>query len=316
MHHLALPALGRRVAFALATVTIALIGPLVVAGPASAAGPVVRVQAKAFSVPPGANGGATVMCPDDRRALGGGVVQVGEASGLSVMASGPLDATGKPKQTLSGDVPKGWLARVKNTSGSTRQLKVFAMCAGGTNAKITAVTVTMAPGGSNADPLVRCPDGRRAVGGGAVPLSESEGYLEVRVSGPLDATGITLESNDGDAPRIWYTAMRNGDSVTRKVRLSAICMSSSTAVLETVQRTIEGGPQDLSWTCPTGKRLIGGGIVQSGPAPELYLKASGPLDATGVTVETKSGDIPRQWYTSISNSLPGTRTYRLFVICS
>jgi hypothetical protein len=316
MHHLARPTLGRRTALALATLAIAFIGPITVAGPASAAGPVVRVQAKVFSVPTGAVGGATVMCPGDRRALGGGVVQVGEADGLSVMASGPLDATGKPAKTLSGDVPKGWLARIKNTSGSTRQLKVFAMCAGGTNARITAVTVAMAPGGSNADPVVRCPDGRRAVGGGAVPLSVSEGYLEVRVSGPLDATGITLESNDGDVPRIWYTAMRNGDSSTRKVRLSAICMSSSTATLDETTHTIGGETRDVIAICPEGKRLIGGGIVQSGPAPELYLPANGPLDGTGFTVETRSGDIPRQWYTSILNALPETRTFRTFAICS
>jgi len=70
--------------------------------------------------------------------------------------------------------------------------------------------------------------------------------------------------------------------------------------------------------CPGNKRALGGGVVQSGPANKhLDVRASGPLDATGVTIETNDGDIAKQWYAAVYNEFheSGTRTFKVFAIC-
>jgi hypothetical protein len=67
--------------------------------------------------------------------------------------------------------------------------------------------------------------------------------------------------------------------------------------------------------CPGAKRVVGGGVVQSGPAPEVRLLASGPLDSTGVTLETRDGDVARQWYAALENSRVEAKTFRVFGIC-
>src|SRR5215212_5153809 len=45
-------------------------------------------------------------------------------------------------------------------------------------------------------------------------------------------------------------------------------------------------------SCPSGNALSGG-IVQSGPAHDLTLRSSGPLDASGTVAATRDGDTPK-----------------------
>ena len=44
--------------------------------------------------------------------------------------------------------------------------------------------------------------------------------------------------------------------------------------------------------CPSNKRVVGGGVVPNGQ-DSRYVAASGPLDKTGTTAQTQSGDIAR-----------------------
>ncbi len=70
--------------------------------------------------------------------------------------------------------------------------------------------------------------------------------------------------------------------------------------------------------CPSNKRALGGGVVESGPPPllnRLYVRASGPLDETGTTAATQSGDIAKQWYAAVSNSGILPRDLKVFAIC-
>ena len=68
--------------------------------------------------------------------------------------------------------------------------------------------------------------------------------------------------------------------------------------------------------CGVGKRALGGGVVQSGTAAGLFVRASGPLDGTGVTLNTGDGDVARQWYAAIAvdAGLP-PRDFKVFAIC-
>ena len=86
------------------------------------------IEATALPVAPGKIGEASAVCPSNKRALGGGVVQSGSAQGILVHASGPLNASGNTAQTQSGDLAKQWYAAVLNFSTGPRDFKVFAIC--------------------------------------------------------------------------------------------------------------------------------------------------------------------------------------------
>src|SRR5215212_7828925 len=61
------------------------------------------IEATALPVAPGKIGEASAVCPSNKRALGGGVVQSGPVRDSRVRASGPLNASGNTAQTQSGD---------------------------------------------------------------------------------------------------------------------------------------------------------------------------------------------------------------------
>lgn len=67
--------------------------------------------------------------------------------------------------------------------------------------------------------------------------------------------------------------------------------------------------------CPGTKRALGGGVVQSGTANNLSVRASGPLDSTTVTLNTNDGDRAKQWYAAVANISGVERTFRVFGIC-
>jgi hypothetical protein len=67
--------------------------------------------------------------------------------------------------------------------------------------------------------------------------------------------------------------------------------------------------------CGTGKRALGGGVVQSGSADGLFVNVSGPLDATGFTSETATGDVAKQWYAAVYNFSVATVNFKVFAIC-
>jgi hypothetical protein len=73
-------------------------------------------------------GEAYAVCPGNKRALGGGVVQSGPPDNLLVYASGPLAEAKDAANTVSGDIAKRWYARVDNFSGAPVNFKVFAIC--------------------------------------------------------------------------------------------------------------------------------------------------------------------------------------------
>ena len=154
--------------------------------------------------------------------MGGGVVQSGDATGLRVQASGPLDATGDPATTEDRDKATQWYTAVANGSGEPRNLKVFAICAKGTTATIEATDFDISDD-SVADASANCGPGHRALGGGVVQADGlAGGGLSLLASGPLDASGETLETKDGDKPQQWYVRVGN-NSGDRDLKLLAIC---------------------------------------------------------------------------------------------
>ena len=83
------------------------------------------------------------------------------------------------------------------------------------------------------------------------------------------------------------------------VALEADRAQAATATDATIEATVFDVEADQTGealaVCPSGKRALGGGVVQSGSALGPYVRASGPLDNTGVTLETNDGDKAKQW---------------------
>jgi hypothetical protein len=308
-------AIGRSIAIALTFGVLASGGPLTFAGPTQAAAPAATIKAKTFTLAPFVTADAMVSCGKGKRALGGGLVQSGTAEGLWIRASGPLDATGITLETRTGDVPKQWYAAVQNTTDDTRTLKVFAICAKGTDATLKARTLTLAPQALG-EATLSCGKGKRALGGGVVQ-SGAPGFLWLRASGPLDATGITSETRSGDVPAQWYGAISNRETVPRTVKVFAICAGGTDARIKAAALPApEYETTEAFAVCASGRRALGGGLVQSGDTSGMYIGANGPLDATGITLESRTGDVAKQWYAAVDNKGATDKVYKVFAICA
>jgi hypothetical protein len=126
-----LPMLFMLLAMVVATAVVAIGvalggGGMAVAAPATSGATLV---ATSFQVGGNQTNEAYAKCPGNKRALGGGVVQSGQAPpGLLVRASGPLDETNVTANTQSGDVAKQWYAAEYNGGTQPKDLKVFAIC--------------------------------------------------------------------------------------------------------------------------------------------------------------------------------------------
>ena len=192
-----------------------------------------------------------------------------------------------------------------------------ALATSGGDARIKATEFHL-DDGDIGEEVFRCGGSKRALGGGVVQSGTlRRHYLEA--SGPLDSTGVTLETDDGDVPKQWYTAETNYDEDVKTVRAYAICAKAPDATIEANTFTGDVGQTvEAEAECPGSKRAIGGGVLQSGPPDGLFVNASGPLGASGVTTETDDGDTAREWYAAIDVGTTGGngRVFKAFAICS
>lgn len=185
-----------------------------------------------------------------------------------------------------------------------------------TRATIEATQFTV-QSGQDGEAFAVCPGTKRAIGGGVVQSGPASLGLNVIASGPLDGTGVTLNTNDGDKAKQWYAAVGNLTATERIFKVFAICSSNSTATIEATPLTTQPGQQvdEEFAVCPGNKRVLGGGVVQSGSVNDLVTNASGPLDGTGFTSQTVTGDVARQWYAAQRNGSGIPREFKVFAIC-
>src|SRR5262245_36164449 len=77
----------------------------------------------------------------------------------------------------------------------------------GGDATIAASTFTVEPGAIGGESFVACPPGQRVTGGGVGPLDASGAVI--RISGPLNETGVTANTQSGDVGRFWFASVQN-----------------------------------------------------------------------------------------------------------
>ena len=316
---------GVVLAVAGAMLAVATVSSAAPNGAAAAPGSDATIEAKAFSVQPGKVDNASATCPAGKRAVGGGVGQSQATSPTFgyVQQSGPVDESGSTTNTQSGDVAKGWSVSVFNNSGAgTREFRVFAICSASSDATIATNPFTVEPrtvGSASVD----CPAGKRAVGGGVhQPGATNPLFGWVQSSGPVDATGTTANTDSGDVAEGWYASVFNFGATERDFRVFAICSAGSDATIAAKVFSVSpGNVGDATVACPAGKRVVGGGVGQPAAtnAPAGYIQESAPVDVTGETANTDSGEVGRSWFASVYNppevGAP-TREFRAFAICA
>jgi hypothetical protein len=184
------------------------------------------------------------------------------------------------------------------------------------DATIEATSFSLAAGQASEEFAV-CPGKKRALGGGVVQSGPANDHY-VRASGPLNSSGVTAQTQSGDIPKQWYAAVANASSgKAQDFKVFAICSARSKATIEATSFSVPGGETvDEFAVCPGNKRALGGGVVQSGRSIDFRVRASGPLDSSGVTAKTVSGDIATQWYAAVfSFSANNQRDFKVFAVC-
>ena len=68
--------------------------------------------------------------------------------------------------------------------------------------------------------------------------------------------------------------------------------------------------------CPQGQVAVGGGFLSTATPPGSIINLSGPVDETGLTSRTKSGDMARGWYASAYSRSPEDNIDKVFAVCS
>jgi len=304
------------------TATMATAGGAV--SPATAApGSDATTVATSFTVAKGQTGSNVATCPDGKRVVGGGIGQITESGtdpGI-VLESGPVDETGSPSATTSGDIARSWLA-----AGTGGEWRVFAICSTSSDATIVATSFGKSGEELNARGSATCPAGTRAVGGGVdrlTPLSVGDPGLtgpNVIASEPLDQTGLTAGTESGTIARSWGASVfLTSFNASMQYRVLAICSAGSDATVESKRFTMDscvGCGKTALVSCPAGKRALGGGVGEIGTTGFGRLFQSAPVDDTGETKNTGTGDVVRSWSTFANNwaGVDGIE-YRVSAIC-
>jgi hypothetical protein len=191
----------------------------------------------------------------------------------------------------------------------------------GDDARIVVETKSINSGVMDGE-AVQCAPGERAIGGGTY------GATWLAASGPIDASGSVGLTEDGDIPVYWFGSAYNSTGQSREYRFYAICSASSDATVQRSEVHLTSPPNvanptrgDAAVECPSGQRAIGGGVTYAVTtvAGGTRLDSSGPLDETGTTANTVTGDVARYWYAAVSDFDPALgdgQYYGIYAVCS
>jgi hypothetical protein len=283
-----------------------------------------EVQQRTVVLGAGEQRGVAVPCPSGWRIVGGGVGTL-DSVDSKILVSGPLDETGLTANTGDGDVARSWYAAVYNGGTIARAYRVFALCSLVSDAVVQATTVAVPPGSTHAAGYTTCPAGTRVVGGGigtTHPVIDRprlrDAAWQLMHNGPLDESGTTAGTTDGDVGRYWYASLKKfHDGPADVYKVFALCSSRSDAVVAVGSMSVPaGGARAVAARCPAGKAVTGGGIGTPESPVSDHLQVSGPLDRTGLTVNTIDDDLAVFWYGSVFNSGSAARAYKVFALCA
>jgi hypothetical protein len=208
------------------------------------------------------------------------------------------------------------------------------------DATVQVAAIDGLPNGGSGFAVATCPAGTRAVGGGIgtaaapvlLPIGLAYGVL---LNGPLDETGVAANTQNDDAARQWYGAVRNDAGIPQSFKVLALCSRTSDAVLRLarIDNLASGSSASALATCPGGTRVVGGGITTStAPNPAAVspstpyaamlstpIAESGSLAAiqdAGTFAAVQDGDVARSWFGLVFNSTGAPQSFGVYALCS
>lgn len=294
-----------RTTMLLATLAGALALPLALGSVArSAAGDDARVVA--LPVPGVASGEyrqTVARCPAGEHAISGGIgfVSSGGTGAVGIAETWPYGTLG-----LAAD---GWVTEIRNTSGAPQNFTAYAVCSRSSDAVIRPTPFSTAFDGGS---LAPCLPGERAIGGG-VSAQDSPFPGVVQLGGPVDETGETVSTDDGDIPRAWYVSVRHHTGAGLNFQAYAICSATSQATIQATALTVANGESgQATAVCPAGQRALSGGLGTTGGRLGA-MGFSGPTDADGAPAT--EGSSAQSWTADVYNTNGASETYKVLVVC-
>jgi hypothetical protein len=168
--------------------------------------------------------------------------------------------------------------------------------------------------GAYSEAAVFCPSGERAIGGGVLTRHFS---MSIQADNPLEQDGLTVDTNDGDVPRWWYSAITNNYGPDESIDHYSICSATSDATVEAEAFTGTPGRSGATAHCPAGTRAISGGIGTTGSISSgFYAVENQPLAAGATLAGTTSGEVIPDWYAAAANYGGSGVPMKAFAICS
>jgi hypothetical protein len=184
------------------------------------------------------------------------------------------------------------------------------------DARIGAIEHLDIDSGFGAGISAACPANQAALSGGVIQ-SGGPGGIQLNASGPLDETGMTLNTKAGDTPRMWHVSVAHTTGTQRHFTVLVICAAANARLeAKQVDATPEDGLIRRRLSCPSTRRAVGGGMVHAGTTTSgLFIHASGPVGANGAKL--RDGDVPRGWSVAFDNQQADTtKTVRVFAVCA
>jgi len=236
---------------------------------------------------PGRTSATTGKCAPGRHVTSGGVQVTG--SGLNSLEL-------EVGSTLPSKHNTAWAGGGNNTSGSTAQMTVTAMCAKGKFDYVT-VKATVGPGGA-VRKVAKCPLGDRVIGGG-VGAPGNHG-VEVFLSEPRDGPDKGTKLDDA-----WGGGENNSQTQSTTMTVTAVCQKLPKHAVKRVigpRQVIQDGNFDTAQVfCPSGTHVVGGGSHTTPHSIDSEVESSFPID--GPDADTKPDD---GWEADANNDGSGT----------
>jgi len=222
----------------------AVVAAAAAAGPAQAASPFVRDSA---------------LCPTGSVTVGGGTQVVG--AGTADFRTNMLESA---PGTIGGGAQSLWLTSMRNDSGITRTIGLFAVCARAPYGHQVVRKDTVVPAGGFLRSTAICPTGKVALAGGMQVVGEGTADFRTRMQESAPGT------INGGAQSLWLVAMRNYDYKAHNVGIYAVCAYRPDGYEVVRKDTLvpAGGFLRSTANCPSGKVVLGGGasVVGEGTA--------------------------------------------------
>jgi hypothetical protein len=251
------------------------------------------------------------------RALGGGVSS-GPTSGAVAepQVNGPLGPSGTSGGTSTGQVPGSWFISTRNSDSTfDNDVVLYALCSQNSDAVVEAGAPTLLTALQAFSFLVPCPSGTRAIGGG-IGTTAGTPASRILLTAPIDETGSTVTTTDGDIPVSWFTRVQNNNDASRTYIPFAVCSPASDAVIEVTDVNIPNGDLDGAVAaCPPGRRAVSGGVGHLGGIVQNELRSSHPVDETLTVAGTQSGDVARGWRADVVNATGSPLVHRVMAVC-